>query len=179
MKRDSIVSNYEYFLPNCLSDITVEQISYAEIFNDKKEIVYVSIWNGTEKDKETLLLNYFNRTYRTLQNIAKKYISTNEWNKKAKSDGYLKKLTELNNYGNLPLFVQRRDKVFWKNFKAIKESLIVRSALVSTAHRAQGITVDVAGIDIDDLDKSEANKLIYVALTRASKDLVYFRGKSE
>lgn len=174
MCRDSIHIDYEHQLPKLPKGLQINNISYMQVLNDRDELTYISVWNGTEKEKTELLLDYFTRTYRDIQNDTKKYISPQEWKKYAKADGYLKKLSKLDSYERLPLYIQKQDGKYWHNFKAIQHALVIRSRLVSTAHRAQGITVDLAAIDLNDLDNDNVTKqLIYVALTRAAKDLVY------
>lgn len=177
MQRDVVYDDYEYCLPIEQSELEIKYISYAKALNDQNEAVYISLWNGSAKDKENLLLNCFNKEYRIIQDKAKSYVSTQEWDHFAKKDGYLKKLSKLNSYAQLPAFIKKEDALFWKYFNAIKQAIVHRSVLVSTAHRAQGITVDIVGIDIDNLNSID-NKLMYVALTRASKNLVFFKGET-
>lgn len=176
MHRTAINDDYEYWLPNRPTDLTSDNISYVKIANDKDEEMYVSVWNGTEKERETLLLNFFTRTYRRIQDQAKRYIPEAEWRRFAKTNGYVKALRKLISFENLPKSIKQKDREYWQNFLAIKNALILRSVYVSTVHRAQGITVDLAAIDLDDLEKSNSNKLIYVAFTRAAKDLAFYYG---
>lgn len=176
MNRTAINEDYAYKLPKRPNGLTVNNLAYVNINNERDEEMFISIWNGTEKERETLLLNYFTRTYRKIQDSAKRHIPLAEWNKHVKADGYVKRLQQLKSFETLPLSIRQQDYQFWNNFIAIKQALILRSIYVSTAHRAQGITVDLAAIDLDDLEKSDSNKLIYVAFTRAAKDLAFYYG---
>lgn len=177
MERDALRSYYEYGLPIKPIEIEISNIFYAKVTNELEEVMYISIWDGTQKEKENVYLNKFTREYRKLQDGVKTTVNTQIWNRYAKEDGYLKKLSLLQGVVKLPSHIMQQDRKFWNNFHVITDAVILRSKLVSTAHRAQGITVDVVGIDIDDLSTSEDSKLIYVALTRASKALVFYRNK--
>ena len=174
MERESIRDDYEFHLPNKPIEIEIENISYAKVLNEDGEIVYISIWNGTKDEKDKLYLNNFTREYRLFQDSVKLSIPSFAWHHYAKSDGYLKNLSLLKGKIKLPKHIESANRKFWNNFHVVADAVILRSRLVSTAHRAQGTTVDTVGIDIDDLSKSGDAKLAYVALTRASKELVFY-----
>lgn len=176
MKRDAVYSDYDYNLPAEPIELELTNIIYVKAINDNKEIVYISVWTGSKNEKESLYLNKFTREYRKFQDNLKHSINTTIWRKYAKSDGYLKSLSVLKNYISLPKNILQYERVYWNNFHVINHSMILRSIYVTTAHRAQGATVETVGIDIDDLSKSEDSKLLYVALTRASKELVFYQG---
>lgn len=179
MVRASMREDYEYRLPLRPQKIEISNIFYAKVENEKKESMFISIWNGTNKEKERLYLNKFTRDYRKFQNRIKLKVNPQIWKRFAKTDGYLKNISALRGVVKLSPFDWHSNNLYWNNFNVITQALILRSQLVSTAHRAQGITVDVAGLDLDDLAKSEDRKLAYVALTRASKELVFYRSKGD
>lgn len=180
MSRAAEAEEYGYKLPNKPQQLTLEKLTYAKVLNDESKIVYISIFNGYEDAKKSLLLNYINNRYRLFQDKVKRIVNSLEWKKVAKPNGYLSKLRKLpvHIYQNLPLNIKQEDSSFWNDFFAVSQALSIRSIYVSTAHRAQGITVDIAGIDISDLDRSESKSLVYVALTRASQELVFYKGES-
>lgn len=177
MQREAMRNDYEFKLPTKPIGITIQNIIYAQVCNENQEHLYISVWSGTSKEKDSLYLNKFTREYRGLQDTLKPVVRGEIWNKYAKANGYLKKISLLEGITSIPRHIKQQDRIFWNNFHVVTDAVILRSRLVSTAHRAQGITVDVAGIDIDDLTKSEDRKLAYVALTRAAKELVFYRNK--
>jgi hypothetical protein len=174
MERDAMREDYEYYLPKKPQDMEIDVIQYVKLLNEYNEIVYVSVWIGTQDEKSSLYLNRMNREYRNFQDDVRKSIPSFLWAKFAKEDGYMKDLFQLSRSTRLPSHILVIERKFWHNFHAIMDAIILRSSLVSTAHRAQGMTVDVVGIDLDNLQRSGDRKLCYVALTRASKEIVYF-----
>jgi len=179
MQRDAFRDDYQFNLPKKPVDFQISHITYAKVLNEQGEAMYISVWNGTRDEKDKFYLNKLTRQYRILQDSAKRFISQAIWDKYAKDDGYLKSLSLLNGVAKMPNNINQANLKFWINFNVITDAVILRSKLVSTAHRAQGTTIDVVGIDIDDLSKSNDSKLAYVALTRASKELVFYRSKGE
>lgn len=176
MQRAAIKEEYEFELPLQALKYDLKNISYAKIRNEQQQEIYISVWNGTQEEKEDLLLNTFTREYRKFQDSIISSVPQWIWNKHAKKDGYVKKLSLLEPEYTLAGHNKQHDLGYWHDFMAVTHALILRSKLVSTAHRAQGITVEIAAIDLDDLSKSNSKKLEYVALTRASKELVFYKG---
>lgn len=176
MERDARRKRYEYYLPNKPIDITLDSIVYAEITNEYDQTGYISVWIGSQKTKEKFLLNKFTREYRKFQDRVKRIVDPSIWSRFAKSDGYVKSLTKVKSFAAIPRHMLDEERIYWNNFFCVNNSITIRSKLVSTAHRAQGMTVDIVGIDCNDLARSKDNKLIYVALTRASKQIVYYIG---
>ena len=175
MKRDSFRNNYEYELPLEPIGITLNNIFYVKITNSQNIIGYISVWNGAPNTKQTIFLNHFTREYRKFQDGIKRTVNSSIWNRFAKADGYLKSLGQLRGYVKFPNYIWNQDRIFWNNFTCVADAVIIRSSLVSTAHRAQGMTVDNVGIVWDDLMRSKDSKLIYVALTRASKQIIFLK----
>ncbi len=175
MKRDSFRNNYEYELPLEPIGITLNNIFYVKITNSQNIIGYISVWNGAPNTKQTIFLNHFTREYRKFQDGIKRTVNSSIWNRFAKADGYLKSLGQLRGYVKFPNYIWNQDRIFWNNFTCVADAVIIRSSLVSTAHRAQGMTVDNVGIVWDDLMRSKDSKLIYVALTRAAKQIIFLK----
>lgn len=72
----------------------------------------------------------------------------------------------------------RLDRRLWKRFWAFKESFHqLRHCYALTAHRAQGSTYDTAFVDWRDIllnrDRAEAFRCLYVAATRAKRQLIF------
>ncbi len=176
MTRDAIDSDYEFTLPKEPINMEITNLSYAKIENNNGKIVYISIWDASLADKESLYLNNMTKEYRKLQDSIKSSIPISIWNTYAKDDGYLKSLSKLNGKVNISKSVLTQDKIFWHNFHVIKDALPLRSHLSTTAYRAQGITVDVAGVNLDDIQAFDNLNLEYVSLTRAAKELVILGG---
>ena len=178
MKRDALKNGYEFHTPNEPVDIDIPNISYARIYNEDGDIMYISIWNGDATDKESIYLNRLSREYRKFQNRVRKEISNDSlWLSYAKGDGYLKSLNILKTQGYLTSKTIQEENLHWNNFFAIKQALPLRSIVASTAHRAQGMTVDAVGIDYKDISSAGDKRLLYVALTRAAKQIIIYTGE--
>lgn len=176
MSRDAIDSDYEFTLPKEPINMEITNLSYVKIENNDRQIVYISIWVGSLDDKESLYLNKMTKEYRKLQDSIKHSIPQSIWSTYSKDDGYLKSLSKLNGKANISKNVLTQDRIYWHNFHVIKDALPIRSYLSTTAYRAQGITVDVAGVNLDDIQGFDNLNLEYVALTRAAKELVILGG---
>lgn len=175
MKRDAIRSEYEYQLPS-KTTINIDAIIYAKILNEDNQMMYLSIWNEPAKMKESLYLNKMTREYRKFLDSIKYMIPTNIWNKYSKEDGYPKSLKYIKAEFLLSNDVVKKDQLFWNDFMAINDAIPTRSKFSTTAHRVQGTTVEYAGINWENLSKSTDKRLQYVALTRASKELIFYTG---
>lgn len=176
MCRDAVDNDYEFTLPKEPINMIISNLLYVKIENNDGQIVYISIWSGSLADKDSLYLNNMTKGYRKLQDSIKHSIPQAIWNTYAKDDGYLKSLSKLKGKVNIAQYVLAQDRIYWHNFHVIKDALPIRSYLSTTAYRAQGITVDVAGVNLDDIQGFENLNLEYVALTRAAKELVILGG---
>lgn len=176
MKRDAIECDYEFALPKEPVNMDISSLSYVKIENSDGVFGYISVWDGSLEDKDNLYLNKMTREYRKLQDSMKLKVPQNIWNTYAKKDGYLKSLSKLNGKANISKSVLNQDRIYWHNFHVIKDALPIRSHLSTTAYRAQGITVDIAGVNLDDIQGFDNSNLEYVALTRAAKELVMLGG---
>ena len=176
MKRTAANEGYEYRLPKKPQKVTLKAVLYAKVRDEKGRGVYVSIWDSPAKEKETLYLNHMTREYRKYLDSIKRYISTSLWNRYAKEDGYPKSLSNIRKYVHFPQHMIAPEEIYWNDFFAISEAIPLRSIFSTTAHRVQGTTVDVAGINWTNISKCNDKRLQYVALTRASKELVIFTG---
>lgn len=99
------------------------------------------------------------------------------WFRCAKADGYLQSLKPLKPHPRLNPQILQEEALYWNNFFAITNAVPLRSIISSTAHRAQGMTVDAVAIDYQDLSRSPDKRLLYVALTRAAKQLIVYTGE--
>lgn len=179
MERDAINCEYEFALPKEPINMDITSLSYIQVENCNGKLGYISIWNGSLEDKDNLYLNNMTRKYRKLQDSVKLKVPQNIWNNYAKEDGYLKSLSILKKTMLLSADIRNQDRIFWHNFHVVKDALPIRSHLSTTAYRAQGITVDIAGVNLDDIQGFDNLNLEYVALTRAAKELVILGGYNE
>lgn len=180
MKRDAQKAGYEFYLPNEPIGITIKEIVYARVYNEDNELMYISLWDAMTLDKTILYLNHMTREYRAFQDQVRSHIGNNAlWYSVAKNDGYLKSLKQLSGRVKLSKSIWDHENLYWNNFFAINQAIPVRSVLSSTAHRAQGMTVETVGIDMSELAASPDKRLQYVALTRASKQIIMYVGGSE
>ena len=88
------------------------------------------------------------------------------------------RITKLTKAGNKSMDGQR--KKAWAQFFDMKNTYAdIRPTYSVTVHKSQGSTFEVAFIDLDDISKNsnalEVARLLYVAMTRASKT-VYITG---
>ncbi|SMP86062.1 UvrD-like helicase C-terminal domain-containing protein [Epsilonproteobacteria bacterium SCGC AD-308-E02] len=178
MKRDALKNGYEYHLPNEPAGIDLSDISYSRVYNEENDLMYISIWNGRKDDKESVHLNKLSREYRKFQDRVRTHLNDDElWFRCAKADGYLQSLKPLKPHPRLNPQILQEEALYWNNFFAITNAVPLRSIISSTAHRAQGMTVDAVAIDYQDLSRSPDKRLLYVALTRAAKQLIVYTGE--
>ncbi|WP_434657342.1 AAA family ATPase [Sulfurimonas sp. NW9] len=176
MKRAAAREMYEYKLPKKPVNIELEIIKYVKVLSEDRDEIYVGIWDAPAKEKETLYLNNMTRKYRKFLNSIKHKVPTTIWNRYAKEDGYPKSLYNISKHVKFSRDIIVYELSYWNDFHAIMEAVPVRSIYSTTAHRVQGTTVDVAGINWADISKGADKKLQYVALTRAAKELVFYIG---
>lgn len=176
MKRAACREEYEYMLPKKPVNIDLDKIVYMKVLTEDGYEVYVGIWDAPAKEKETLYLNNMTRKYRKFLDGIKHKVPITIWNRYAKEDGYPKSLYNISKHVKFPRNIIQEELVYWNDFYAIMEAVPVRSIYSTTAHRVQGTTVDVAGINWADISKGADKKLQYVALTRAAKELVFYTG---
>jgi len=176
MKRAAYREEYEYMLPKKPVNIKLDTIVYTKVLTEDGYEIYVGIWDAPAKEKETLYLNNMTRKYRKFLDSIKHTIPRDIWNQYTKKDGYPKSLYNISKLVKFPRHIIQKERVYWNDFYAINEAVPVRSIYSTTAHRVQGATVDVAGINWADISKGANKKLQYVALTRAAKELVFYTG---
>ncbi len=176
MKHDSIKTDYMYELPKKPVNLDLNAVRYAKVRNEDGETVYIAIWTTTNKEKETLYLNKMTRIYRKFLDSVRPRVPKYIWDKYSKDDGYPKSLRNIKKQVHLPREVIMEDTVFWNDFFAVNEAVPLRSIFSTTAHRVQGTTVDVAGVNWTNISKCRDKRLQYVSLTRAAKELVIYTG---
>lgn len=176
MKRTAIRHEYEYHLPKRPMQISLEAVRYAKVLNEENQDAYICIWDERAKEKEALYLNRMTREYRLFLDKVRAIVPSDIWKRFSKDDGYPKSLTNIRKYVKLPKDIIHQEMIYWNDFYAINEAIPLRSIFSTTAHRVQGTTVDVAGVNWTNISKCKDKRLQYVALTRAAKELVIFTG---
>lgn len=175
MCRESARDSYDYRLPK-LPSIDIYAIAFVKAINEGGETIYMSVWKEPRKMKDDIYLNKMTREYRKFLDSIKHLIPFDIWNRFAKNDGYPRSLNQIKKFVNLDSKIIKQDAIYWNNYIAINEAVPTRSIFSTTAHRVQGTTVEYAGINWTNLSKSTDDRLKYVALTRASKELVFYIG---
>ena len=170
--RERYWADHEVFSPDVIieGDRLIMQESNVDremIIHQNNEEVVVS---ATEKVYyEPLNIYYwdckdtYNQGFRVVDPLSKKQF-LDVLNKLAKSAKFEKD------------FGKRKKK--WKDFYAVKKSFVeVKYAFSSTIHKLQGSTYDTVYIDLynttllNNMDKDAVYRLIYVAITRAAKEI--------